>query len=102
MRISAGRSAALVFLAGAETAFAQDVENGKHLAEQWCSPCHAVSSAESKTSRPRSLESIANTENVDFDKIAAFLSLPHAVMPNLPLSRKEIDDIAAYIAQLRK
>jgi mono/diheme cytochrome c family protein len=95
-------SAVLSFLAGAGTAVAQSVENGQLLSERWCLPCHAVSRAQGKADKPRSLESIANTENVNFDKIAAFLRLPHAVMPNLPLSRKEVDDIAAYIARMKK
>ena len=66
------------------------------------SPSYRRADAGSKADRPRSLESIANTENVNFDKIAGFLRLPHAVMPNLPLSRKEIDDIAASIAQMKR
>ena len=102
MRLPLYLAAAAIFLPGRETAFAQNIDNGQRLAERRCLPCDAVSRAQGKADKPRSLDSIANTENVNFDKIAAFLRLPHAVMPNLPLSRKEVDDIAAYIAQMKK
>jgi hypothetical protein len=34
--------------------------------------------------------------------IASFLLLPHATMPNLPLSRKDAQDIAALIMEMKK
>jgi hypothetical protein len=34
--------------------------------------------------------------------IASFLRLPHATMPNTPLSRRDAQDIAAFIMQMRK
>jgi hypothetical protein len=34
--------------------------------------------------------------------IASFLLMPHATMPNYPLSRKDAEDIALFIAQLKK
>jgi mono/diheme cytochrome c family protein len=94
--------AALLVLAGGSMSFAQDASNGEILSRRWCLPCHAISTGQGKAEKPRSLQSIANTENVNFDKIVGFLLLPHAVMPNLPLRRQEIDDIAAYIAQMKK
>jgi mono/diheme cytochrome c family protein len=102
MRLSACLFAAVGLFAAGQTASAQDLENGRRLSAQWCLPCHAVSRTQGKAEKPRSLESIANTENVDFNKLAEFLRLPHAVMPNVPLNRGEADDIAAYIAQMKK
>ena len=95
-------SALLVFFGGSETIFAQNAENGQRLSQRRCLPCHAVSPVQGKVDKPRSLESIANTENVNFDKIVSFLLLPHARMPNFPLSRKDAGDIAAYISQMKK
>jgi mono/diheme cytochrome c family protein len=95
-------SALLVFFGGNETIFAQNAENGQRLSERWCLPCHAVSPAPGKIDRPRSLESIANTENVNFDKIVSFLLLPHGRMPNYPLGHKDAGDIAAYISHMKK
>ena len=34
--------------------------------------------------------------------IATFLLLPHAVMPNPPLRRKDAQDIAAFIMGMKK
>jgi hypothetical protein len=34
--------------------------------------------------------------------IASFLLLPHATMANLPLSRKDAQDIAAFIIATKK
>jgi hypothetical protein len=34
--------------------------------------------------------------------IASFLRLPHATMPNLPLSRKDTRDIGAFIMEMKK
>jgi hypothetical protein len=34
--------------------------------------------------------------------IASFLLLPHATMPNLPLSRKDAQDIAAFIIGMKR
>ena len=102
MHLPASLSAALILLAPGGTALAQNVETGRLLAQQWCLACHALSGARAGGRGPRSLESIANTENVNSEKIAAFLRLPHAVMPDLPLSRQQTEDIAAYIAQMRK
>jgi hypothetical protein len=36
------------------------------------------------------------------EKLAFFLLDPHPVMPNMSLSRNEAQDIAAYIARIRK
>jgi len=35
------------------------------------------------------------------DQLRAFLSHPHGAMPNLALTRAEIDDLISYIATLR-
>jgi hypothetical protein len=34
--------------------------------------------------------------------IASFLRLPHATMPNLPLTRKDGQDIAAFIMEMKE
>jgi hypothetical protein len=36
------------------------------------------------------------------EKLAFFLLEPHPKMPNMSLSRKEADDLAAYIAEQRR
>jgi hypothetical protein len=34
--------------------------------------------------------------------ISSFLLMPHARMPNLPLRRKDAQDIAAFIMEMKK
>lgn len=94
-------SLALALLAGIETAAAQDAENGRLLSERWCTECHAIGTPTGK-SRVKSFTSIAARENISAEMIATFLLLPHAVMPNPPLRRKDAQDIAAFIMGMRK
>jgi mono/diheme cytochrome c family protein len=94
-------SVALALLAGT-MAFAQNAENGRRLSERWCSECHALDAAPGKVGKAQSFASIAAKETITFEMIASFLRLPHATMPNLPLSRKDTQDIAAFIMDLKK
>ena len=83
-----------------------DPARGGRLAERWCASCHLVS-AEQKTASADapSFAALAATPGRTPDGIADFLTLPgttHSRMPDLSLSRVEIDDISAYIASLKK
>ena len=82
---------------------AGDVDNGEQLARRWCSGCHLVSADQRQASAdvpPFSV--IARMPNFSPEKVAFFLLDPHPKMPNLALSRREADDIAAYIGSLVK
>ena len=93
---------ALAPFGGVEATFAQDVANGLRLSERWCTECHPIGTTPGKYNRAPSFPSIAARETVTLDMIASFLLLPHATMPNLPLSRKDAQDIAAFIIGMRK
>jgi mono/diheme cytochrome c family protein len=82
-------------------ASAQNVENGRHLSERWCTECHAIGPAPGK-SRAQSFASIAAKETITADMIASFLRLPHATMPNVPLRGNDAQDIAAFIMGMKK
>jgi mono/diheme cytochrome c family protein len=86
----------------AQNAFAADADNGKRLAHQHCSPCHIVepdSRRELANSPP--FETIAQ-KFADAPELIAFAILsPHPRM-NLTPSRRDAQDIAAYIATLAK
>jgi len=45
--------------------------------------------------------SIARKLPAEADVLAAFLANPHPPMPNLSLSRRDIQDLLAYIATLK-
>ena len=85
-----------------QNAAAADVDNGRRLAQQHCSPCHIV--------EPGSRPELANSPPFatiagkfgDAPELIAFAILsPHPRM-NLAPSRRDAQDIPAYIASLAK
>jgi|SRR5579863_6781158 mono/diheme cytochrome c family protein len=95
-------SVTLAFLGGMEAAVAQNIENGQRLSQRWCSECHIVGPAQTRSRGAPSFASIAAKETISAEMIVSFLLLPHATMPNPPLSRKDAEDIAAFILGTRK
>jgi mono/diheme cytochrome c family protein len=95
-------SVALTLFGGIETPLAQNIENGKRISERWCSGCHAIDPASGKFKGVPPFAAIATKENITSEMIASFLLLPHATMPNFPLSRKDAQDIAAFIMEMKK
>jgi len=93
---------ALALFGAIAVAFAQDIENGRRLAERWCAACHAVGAEPTKFHRALPLAAIAARQDVNSEMITSFLLLPHATMPNAPLSRKDAQDLAAFIMDMRK
>jgi mono/diheme cytochrome c family protein len=92
---------ALVLFGSVTAASAQNVVNGRHLSERWCVECHAITPAPGK-SKALSFAAIAAKEKISAEMIASFLRLPHATMPNVPLTRTGAQDIAAFIMGMRK
>ena len=74
---------------------------GSQLAQQWCASCHVTSSSRAGDVQegPPSFPTIARTRTAD--QLRAFLSHPHGAMPDLSLTRAEIDDLVGYIETLR-
>ena len=102
----ARRLAALTLLfsggiaAAALPSAAADVAKGTQLARQWCVHCHVITVAPSPGTvqqGPPAFAAIGMTR----DQMRAFLSRPHGAMPDLALTRSEIDDVIAYIETLR-
>lgn len=80
-------------------ASAADIGRGAQLARQWCSNCHVIGgpAAAIVQQGPPSFRSIGLTA----DQLRTFLTHPHGAMPDLALSRTEIEDLIAYIQTLR-
>jgi cytochrome c len=78
-----------------------DATRGSQLAQQWCASCHVTggSPAGSLQQGPPSFHTIAGARTPD--QLRAFLSHPHGAMPDLSLTRQEIDDLVGYIETLR-
>ncbi|HVX98497.1 MAG TPA: c-type cytochrome [Pseudorhodoplanes sp.] len=93
----------LAWLAGVGLAAAADARNGEILAHRWCASCHIVGPAQNGGNADvPTFASIAARPGFNPQTIANFLRDPHPKMPNMALSRGETDDLAAYIASLRK
>ena len=92
---------AIILLARALPAAAQDVENGHQIAKRWCSACHEVGTAPVKNDVSPAFWSIARMPGMTEMSLHAFLSTPHHRMPDYSLTRQEIADISAYIMSLK-
>jgi hypothetical protein len=81
-----------------------DPVQGKALAEKLCTNCHLVGSAEQQQPANADVPSfpeIANLEGQTAGAITARIMLPKHPMPQIPLTKAELSDLAAYILSLR-
>jgi mono/diheme cytochrome c family protein len=82
---------------------AADTNSGAELARRWCATCHVVSPSQQRgTDMVPSFESIARGPEFSARALAFFLLDPHPNMPDMGLTRREADDLAAYIESLRR
>ena len=86
----------------ASATLAADVDNGKRLAEMRCATCHIVSPTQRRdvTDAPP-FEAIARNFASNPDTLAFSIIDPHPRM-NVTLTRREAQDVAAYINTLAK
>jgi len=80
---------------------AADPADGQDLAQQWCASCHAVAPGEATDKPAPSFESVVNERGRSDEWISTWLSTPHAMMPDLGLTRDEIAALVAYFDSLR-
>jgi mono/diheme cytochrome c family protein len=80
-------------------ALAADVTRGKAIAQRWCSACHLVAPEQTRAvADVPSFAAVAQKKSPA--SLKAFLSDPHPKMPDMNLTRSEIEDIVAYIQTL--
>lgn len=99
----AGALAALALLLPAVAA-AQDAGDARHgimLARNWCAGCHVVEPGGRGADTAPPFMTIANDPKRPPSALRAWLLQPHPPMPNMNLSRAEIDDIVAYLQSLK-
>jgi len=79
-----------------------DIAKGGQLAQQWCASCHMIGGnpTGSVQQGPPSFGAIARS-GMTAGQLRSFLSHPHGAMPDLALTRAEIDDLVGYIGTLR-
>jgi mono/diheme cytochrome c family protein len=86
----------------APAALAADVDNGKRLAQARCVPCHAIEPDQLRqVADAPPFEVIARKFGLNPEMLAFSLLDLHPRM-NLTLTRRETQDIAAYIGTLAK
>lgn len=79
-----------------------DAAAGAQLARQWCANCHVIDGAGPAATLPQGPPSFhIVAARLDPGQLRAFLSHPHGAMPDLALTRAEIDDLIAYIETLK-
>jgi len=77
---------------------------GRTLAKTWCDSCHVVDPAQQRatsTGAP-TFVAIAGMKSTTSLALHAFLQTPHDRMPDLHLTRNEIDDLVSYILSLKR
>jgi mono/diheme cytochrome c family protein len=102
-RIGAALAASLagaLVLANVGAANAGDAAHGAVIAKRWCASCHVVASDQTNAMADAPSFFDVAARHVDKKRLSAFLANPHPPMPNMHLSRKEIDDIVSYIRSL--
>jgi mono/diheme cytochrome c family protein len=80
-----------------------DPVHGKDLAEKLCSNCHLVGSTQQQqpaNADVPTFHEIANREGETAGAITARIMLPKHPMPQIPLTKAELADLAAYILSL--
>ncbi|MDE2469522.1 MAG: cytochrome c [Bradyrhizobium sp.] len=81
---------------------AADADHGKEIAKRWCASCHLVERGQTNaTDQAPPFSYLARTPDLDENKLAFLLLMPHPNMPQVSLNRAEVADLADYIRSLR-
>ena len=88
-------------LASASALAAGDAKMGAILAQRWCISCHAQASSSTASDSVPPLAAAARRSGRTPDALRGWLANPHGQMPNLSLTRSEIDDLVAYLMTLQ-
>lgn len=81
---------------------AGDAVFGKDLATTWCSACHQMEgNSNTAADGAPPFAALARNPKVTPDRLRGFLVKPHGQMPELNLTRQEIENLIAYIESLK-
>ena len=92
----------LIFMPG--VAWAQDIARGQELAVRWCANCHVVerTAATASADGLPTVPAIAASPRTTPELLRATMTAQHGRMPDLSLSKRQQDDLVAYILSLRQ
>ena len=91
---------AVISLSAGAASAQGDPETGRSLALQWCTSCHVVDLEGRGTDAAPPLPMLVQQELRTPDELRGWLAAPHPPMPDLALTRQEIEDIVAYLEGL--
>ncbi len=91
-------------LHGAVAVGAGDTDAGHKIAVTWCGNCHVVGREQQSgaSNGAPTFTAIADMKTTTWLGLHAFLQTPHHRMPDMQLTRDEMDDLTAYILSLRQ
>lgn len=78
---------------------AGDAGAGRTVAQTWCAGCHAIGRETQATDTAPAFAALAKSRTPE--QLRNWLSAPHPPMPNPGLSRQAIEDVIAYLQQLK-
>lgn len=96
-----GLAGLLLLAAWSGVALAGDAAEGRRVADRWCSSCH-VASDRAGTDAVPTLASIARDPKKGPGWAREWLQSPHPPMPDPNLTRREADDVIAYLESLAR
>ena len=70
---------------------------GRKLAAQWCASCHQISPQAPTSDQAPPFPTMARDPAYTESRLRNWLSDPHPPMPNIPLSRREIELLVRFI-----
>ncbi len=77
---------------------------GRAVAQRGCAQCHVIGESERQAvvNGVPTFAGLARDKSMTQARLQGFMQAPHPPMPDLALTRREINDVTAYILSLRK
>jgi len=93
----------VVAVAGSAPATTGDPAAGRRTATESCTSCHVVGedTNEQAVEGVPTFRALARDPAMTESRLRGFLHRPHPPMPNISLTRREIDNLVSYIESLR-
>jgi len=98
------RSLSCLLVIAPGLAWGQDIEQGHQIATRWCANCHVVerTTAAASANGLATFPAIAANPRTTPELLRATMSAQHGRMPDFQLSKRQQDDLIAYIQSLRQ
>ena len=97
---AAALATALVVMPLSSVLAAGDAREGRQIAERWCSSCHMIGRDTRGGDAAPPFVALASDPARTETFLRNWISNPHPPMPNLNLSRQDVEDLSAYIRSL--